>query len=142
MKPFPYSKRSSRIYFWQAFFPPFPHTSAFALGLTAVLCETQYQVLHIFSLSSEFESLAVKLLDSCYIDDEDLAQSLIVRALEPFGWLTCMDIAQLAEDQNFIAHSSCQILFNRLWMGGIILDTPWWKVTFFLEKRTTVQAKY
>ena len=95
-----------------------------------------------FFLSSEFESLAVKLLDSCYINDEDLAQSLIVRALEPFGWLTCMDIAQLAEDQNFIAHSSCQILFNRLWMGGIILDTPWWKVTFFLEKRTTVQAKY
>ncbi len=71
------------------------------------------------------------MLDSCYINDEDLAQSLIVRALEPFGWLTCMDIAQLAEDQNFIAHSSCQILFNRLWMGGIMLDTPWWKVSCF-----------
>ncbi|CAB4001045.1 transient receptor potential cation channel subfamily M member 2-like, partial [Paramuricea clavata] len=82
----------------------------------------------LHELADEYESLAVKLLDSCYINDEDLAQSLIVRALEPFGWLTCMDIAELAEDQNFIAHSSCQILFNRLWMGGIMLDTPWWKV--------------
>lgn len=79
-------------------------------------------------LFSEFESLAVSVLDTCYQNDEDLAQSLIVRAIEPFGNLTCMDIAQLAWDQDFIAHSSCQILFNRLWMGGILMDTPWWKV--------------
>ncbi|XP_028404438.1 transient receptor potential cation channel subfamily M member 2-like isoform X2 [Dendronephthya gigantea] len=82
----------------------------------------------LLDLADEFESLAVSMLDTCYLNDEDLAQSLLVRALEPFGWLTCMDIGQLAEDQEFIAHSSCQILFNRLWMGGIVLDTPWWKV--------------
>ena len=87
-------------------------------------------VLNMLSVFSEFEELAVSMLDSCYTNDEELAQSLIVRALEPFGWLTCMDIAQLAEDQDFIAHSSCQILFNRLWMGGIVLDTPWWKVSW------------
>lgn len=74
------------------------------------------------------------MLDTCYLNDEDLAQSLLVRALEPFGLLTCMDIAQLAEDQEFIAHSSCQILFNRLWMGGIVLDTPWWKVNLTFQQ--------
>lgn len=78
---------------------------------------------------SEFEKLACSVLDECYRHDEDdIAQSLLVRPLATFGDLTCMDIAQLASDQDFIAHACCQALFNRLWMGGIVMDAPWWKV--------------
>ena len=90
----------------------------------------------LLSVFSEFENLGVSVLDSCYTNDEEHAQLLTVHALQPFGWLTCMDIARLADDQDFIAHSSCQILFNRLWMGGMLLDTPWWKVNRFLFETT------
>ena len=82
----------------------------------------------ILSLFSEFETLAVDVLDQCYRHNEDYAQSLLVRPLKPFGFLTSLDIAQLAGDQDFIAHSCSQALFNRLWMGTIVMDTPWWKV--------------
>lgn len=34
----------------------------------------------------------------------------------------------MAEDQNFIAHVSCQVLLTRLWMGTMAMNTQWWKV--------------
>lgn len=69
------------------------------------------------------------MLNECYEDNEELAQTLLVKELNNFGKLTCLDLAAAAELKNFIAHTSCQGLLTRLWMGSMAMNTPWYKVT-------------
>ena len=68
------------------------------------------------------------MLQECYEENETLSQTLLVKELESFGHLTALDLAVMAEDQNFIAHVSCQVLLTRLWMGTMAMNTQWWKV--------------
>ena len=77
---------------------------------------------------SEFEQDAIGVLQECYEENETLSQTLLVKELESFGHLTALDLAVMAEDQNFIAHVSCQELLTRLWMGTMAMNTRWWKV--------------
>ena len=87
--------------------------------------------LKLFCLSqpcSEFEQDAIGVLQECYEENETLSQTLLVKELESFGHLTALDLAVMAEDQNFIAHVSCQDLLTRLWMGTMAMNTRWWKV--------------
>ena len=68
------------------------------------------------------------MLDECYEENEPFAQTLLVKELNNFGKLTCLDLAAFADDQNFIAHTACQVLLTRLWMGAMAMNTPWFKV--------------
>ena len=77
---------------------------------------------------SEFEQDAIGVLQECYEENEATSQTLLVKELESFGHLTALDLAVMAEDQNFIAHVSCQVLLTRLWMGTMAMNTQWWKV--------------
>ena len=66
-------------------------------------------------------------------------KKLLVKELPNFGYLTSLDIAVSADDQDFIAHTSCQTLLSRLWMGALYINTELWKVRrtlcvcFFLQ---------
>jgi len=77
---------------------------------------------------SDFEQHAIGVLQECYEENESLSQYLLVRELGNFGHLTALDLAVMAEDQDFIAHTSCQVLLTRLWMGTMAMNTQWWKV--------------
>ena len=78
--------------------------------------------------SRKFEEHATGVLQECYEENEALSRVLLVKELETFGNLTALDLAVMAEDQNFIAHTSCQELLTRLWMGTMAMNTRWWKV--------------
>lgn len=78
--------------------------------------------------AAEFEQDAIGVLQECYEENESLSQTLLVKELESFGHLTALDLAVMAEDQNFIAHVSCQELLTRLWMGTMAMNTRWWKI--------------
>ena len=80
------------------------------------------------SFCSDFEEHAIGVLQECYEENENLSQTLLVKELEYFGHLTALEMAVMAEDQNFIAHVSCQVLLTRLWMGTMAMNTQWWKV--------------
>ena len=77
---------------------------------------------------SDFEQHATGVLQECYEENEPLSQTLLVKELDKFGHLTALDLAVMAEDQDFIAHTSCQVLLTRLWMGTMAMNTQWWKV--------------
>ena len=79
---------------------------------------------------SEWEATAIGVLDECRKQDDELAQRLIVKALPDFGYLTSIDIAVSGEDQDFIAHPTCQALLSKLWMGALEISTNTWKVGF------------
>ena len=68
------------------------------------------------------------MLDECRKEDDDRAQALIVKELPDFGHLTSIDIAVSAEDQDFIAHPTCQALLSKLWMGTMEPSTHTWQV--------------
>ena len=88
---------------------------------------------HSFSCS-DFEQHAIGVLQECYEENETLSQTLLVKELGNFGQLTALDLAVMAEDQDFISHTSCQVLLTRLWMGTMAMNTQWWKV----KKKTSV----
>lgn len=78
--------------------------------------------------ADDFEEHAIGVLQECYEENESLSQTLLVKELDSFGHLTALDLAVMAEDQNFISHVSCQVLLTRLWMGAMAMNTQWWKI--------------
>nr|6CO7_A Chain A, Predicted protein [Nematostella vectensis]6CO7_B Chain B, Predicted protein [Nematostella vectensis]6CO7_C Chain C, Predicted protein [Nematostella vectensis]6CO7_D Chain D, Predicted protein [Nematostella vectensis] len=75
-----------------------------------------------------FEERAVGVLDECFNENETLSQTLLVRELDHYSRMTALELAVSAESQDFIAHTSCQVLLTRLWMGTMAMNTRWWKV--------------
>lgn len=74
--------------------------------------------------------MAVGVLEKCREEDDKFAQALLVKELPDFGGnLSSLDIAVSANSQDFIAHTSCQTLFNRLWMGELYINTKTVKVS-------------
>ena len=82
-----------------------------------------------FTTRRVFEERATGVLNECFEQNETLSQTLLVKELENYGNVTCLDLAVLADDQNFIAHTSCQVLLTRLWMGAMAMSTNWVKVS-------------
>ncbi|KAJ7389833.1 Transient receptor putative cation channel sub M member 2 [Desmophyllum pertusum] len=78
--------------------------------------------------ANDFEQHAIGVLQECYEENETLSQTLLVKELDKFGCLTALDLAVMAEDQDFISHTSCQVLLTRLWMGTMAMNTQWWKI--------------
>eukprot|EP00112_Aurelia_sp_Birch-Aquarium-sp1_P007627 Seg1831.8 transcript_id=Seg1831.8/GoldUCD/mRNA.D3Y31 product="Transient receptor potential cation channel subfamily M member 2" protein_id=Seg1831.8/GoldUCD/D3Y31 len=78
--------------------------------------------------ANEWETTAIGVLDECRKEDDQRAQALIVKELPDFGHLTSVDIAVSAEDQDFIAHPTCQALLSKLWMGTMEPSTHTWQV--------------
>ena len=74
--------------------------------------------------------MAVGVLDECRNEDDSTAQTLLVKELPDFAFLTSLDIAVSANNQDFIAHPSCQTLLSRLWMGALHINSETFKVKF------------
>jgi hypothetical protein len=75
-----------------------------------------------------FEERATGVLDECFEENETLSQTLLVRELDNYGYLTCLDLAVSGDSQDFIAHTACQLLLTRLWMGAMAMNTTSFKV--------------
>ena len=81
---------------------------------------------------STYEQLAVGVLDECRKENDELAQNIVINELENFGQLSNLDIAVTADNQEFVAHPSCQTLLSRFWMGSLYINTSYWRVRFLL----------
>jgi len=77
---------------------------------------------------SVYEKLAVGVLNECRNENDDFAQNIVVKELKNFGKLSNLDIAVSADNQEFVAHPSCQTLLSRFWMGSLYINTSFWQV--------------
>ena len=71
---------------------------------------------------SEFEDLAIGVLNSCYTHDEQKAQDLLIREMNNWGKATCVLIAVQADNKRFISQTACQSLLHSIWMGEMLQD--------------------
>lgn len=69
--------------------------------------------------ATNFDKLAVGVLDACYSADQNLTHLLILREVRQFGDTTCIDLANISANMPFIAHPACQTLLNCVWNGEL-----------------------
>lgn len=63
------------------------------------------------------------MLNSCFEQNADEAQLLLLREIPEFGNSTAMEVAVLAEDKFFVSSPCCQSLLMKIWFGQISKDT-------------------
>ncbi|KRY10753.1 Transient receptor potential cation channel trpm, partial [Trichinella patagoniensis] len=71
------------------------------------------------SNAEEFRKLSCELLDQCYRNDDFNTMQLLTYELKNWGKKNCISLAALANNKEFIAHPSCQLLLADLWLGGM-----------------------
>lgn len=79
-----------------------------------------YHLLLVFKFHlRDFQSVAIKVLDSCYAVSESKTEQLLTSELTQFPGHTCLSLASAYKQEEFIAHSSVQQLLNDVWTGAI-----------------------
>jgi transient receptor potential cation channel subfamily M protein 3 len=68
---------------------------------------------------SEFRRLSLELLDQCYHEDELKTLQLLTYELANWGEQTCLSLAVIANNKEFLSHPCCQIVLSDLWHGGL-----------------------
>lgn len=74
----------------------------------------------------EFGEMAVKLLQYSYQDSNLNTIAFLDRRLEDFNNKTIIELAHIAKNKHFIAHSVCQKWLNRRWAGNLLIKKLDW----------------
>uniref|UniRef100_A0A915BSL5 Transient receptor potential channel n=1 Tax=Parascaris univalens TaxID=6257 RepID=A0A915BSL5_PARUN len=69
--------------------------------------------------AEEFRLLSLELLDHCYQHDDAQTLQLLTYELSNWGNETCLSLAVMVNNKQFLAHPCCQILLADLWHGGL-----------------------
>ncbi|KAK6748791.1 hypothetical protein RB195_001426 [Necator americanus] len=69
--------------------------------------------------SEEFRVLSIEELQYCTDQDKDLTLQLLTYELTNWGNETCLSLAALNNNRQFLAHPCCQLLLSDLWQGGL-----------------------
>uniref|UniRef100_A0A0K0F7B4 LSDAT_euk domain-containing protein n=1 Tax=Strongyloides venezuelensis TaxID=75913 RepID=A0A0K0F7B4_STRVS len=69
--------------------------------------------------AEDFRELSLELLDQCYRMDDAQTLQLLTYELSYFGNETCLSLAVLVNNKQFLSHPCCQILLADLWHGGL-----------------------
>uniref|UniRef100_A0AC35U2P5 LSDAT_euk domain-containing protein n=1 Tax=Rhabditophanes sp. KR3021 TaxID=114890 RepID=A0AC35U2P5_9BILA len=96
--------------------------------------------------AEDFRVLSLELLDHCYKYDDAQTLQLLTYELKHFGQETCLSLAVLVNNKQFLSHPCCQILLADLWHGGlrirsnsnlkVILGIMFLPTIFLLEFKT------
>ena len=84
--------------------------------------------LYLSFVFSEFEELAIGVLNQCYQTDKKLAHLLLTRRLDLWANKTLFAIADDAQQMSFMEQSCCQTQLNKSWSGRLAQNTPVWQV--------------
>ncbi|KAK0425602.1 hypothetical protein QR680_009283 [Steinernema hermaphroditum] len=69
--------------------------------------------------AEQFRQLSLDLLDHCYQQDDAQTLQLLTYELGHWGYETCLSLAVIVNNKQFLAHPCCQILLADLWHGGL-----------------------
>lgn len=65
--------------------------------------------------ATEFESLAVQILDKFYQANRKACTKAIIRQIPAYGNVTWLELAVAAQAKEFIAHRGVQDVLNNIW---------------------------
>ena len=85
-------------------------------------------ILILFFVASEFENLAIGVLDECYNEDEVLAEMLVEREIPKWGGMCALNLAAAGKAEKFLAHPCCQSSLNSIWKSRGMPGVEYWKV--------------
>lgn len=74
----------------------------------------------------EFGEMAVKLLQYSYQDSNLNTIAFLDKRLDDFNNKTIIELAHIAKNKHFIAHSVCQKWLNRRWAGNLLIKKLDW----------------
>ncbi|EJW74288.1 hypothetical protein WUBG_14806, partial [Wuchereria bancrofti] len=69
--------------------------------------------------AEDFRKLSLSLLEHCYNHDDAQTLQLLTYELISWGNETCLSLAVMVNNKQFLAHPCCQILLADLWHGGL-----------------------
>uniref|UniRef100_A0A0N4ZFJ0 LSDAT_euk domain-containing protein n=1 Tax=Parastrongyloides trichosuri TaxID=131310 RepID=A0A0N4ZFJ0_PARTI len=69
--------------------------------------------------ANDFKKLSLELLEHCYQQDDRQTRKMLTTELPNWGHHTCLSLAFLANNKEFLAHPCCQVLLAELWYGGL-----------------------
>ncbi|CAF0985545.1 unnamed protein product, partial [Didymodactylos carnosus] len=69
--------------------------------------------------AEDFETFAIECLKCCYDDDKEYACELVIRKIELFGGITCLQVAAAADNKKFLHEETCQTLLTNIWYDRI-----------------------
>ncbi|VDK52174.1 unnamed protein product [Anisakis simplex] len=69
--------------------------------------------------ADDFKKLSLELLEHCYHHDDAQTLQLLTYELSNWGNETCLSLAVMVNNKQFLAHPCCQILLADLWHGGL-----------------------
>ncbi|KAM3720978.1 Transient receptor potential channel [Dirofilaria immitis] len=69
--------------------------------------------------AEDFRNLSLSLLEHCYNHDDAQTLQLLTYELISWGNETCLSLAVMVNNKQFLAHPCCQILLADLWHGGL-----------------------
>lgn len=71
------------------------------------------------SKAADFEDYAIEFLKCSYYCDKYQACELIVRRLDLYGGVTCLQVAMAANDKKFLHEDACQTLLTNIWYDKV-----------------------
>jgi len=76
-----------------------------------------------------FEKNASGVLGELYESKPEKARELLQLPLKSWGQRTLMEVADAAEQMDFMEHECCQTKINKSWFGKIATYTERWQVS-------------
>lgn len=71
------------------------------------------------SEADDFENIAIECIRCSYIYDHGQACELIVRPIDMYGEITCLQMAIVADAKKFLHEDACQALLTNIWYDKI-----------------------
>ncbi len=69
----------------------------------------------INSEADDFETYAIECIRCSYFYDHDQACELIIRRVDLYGKVTCLQVAIAADDKKFLYEDACNALLTNIW---------------------------
>nr|CDS29402.2 transient receptor potential cation channel [Hymenolepis microstoma] len=82
--------------------------------------------------ATEFELLAVSILDACYFNNKENTMHLLVMERRSYGMLSCMMIASEGDCREFMQHLACQEYLDRVWSHTLQINSSSFQFLFSL----------
>jgi hypothetical protein len=117
-------------YFWQKGGHSIANALVASQICTQMTCQPELSggsfthiILEYETMAHAFEEHAMEVLSMCYNRDTDLTRAILQREVSVFQWMKiedgdyydCLELAQNANDMNFISDPSCQSLIDQQW---------------------------
>ena len=69
--------------------------------------------------ADDFEMYAIECLRCCYLYDRQQACELIIRQIDLYGNVSCLQVAVAADDKKFLHEDACNTLLTNIWFDKV-----------------------